>query len=231
MLAEQNCSTFYQKSIVIEFAGMPKSGKTTIVDRLSQLLRRTGCKVEEFHGGGRYAPIDKDHIKNLNLYLLSSTLQHLSKIDSDDRPARFHLLDRGLVDRAIFSEALFNLGLVDYSHVSLTHAALKCKGIINRIRPIFVFTSTTQLSLTRDYRGKIGPRTGRVMNEQMLNALLNAAKFGAWRDNIAHDQIVDIDTTSSDENIDLTFDTVTQSIIRSYPNFYTLLSSSSNDEI
>ena len=99
------------RNFVFEFAGVPKSGKTTVMDVVSHYLRRRSISVEEYHGGGRYAPIGKDALPQLNLYLAAQCLARLSSIGQPTgSPTKIYLLDRGPIDRVIFSTPSSNWG-------------------------------------------------------------------------------------------------------------------------
>src|SRR6185436_13046244 len=98
----------------VEFAGMPKSGKTTVLDIVSHHLRRSGILLNEFHGGGRYAPIDKSSLPALNMYLGGEAVAFiLTRAHREKAVNRLFLLDRGIVDRCIFTRALAALGKLD----------------------------------------------------------------------------------------------------------------------
>ncbi|MFD2792942.1 hypothetical protein ACFS27_05195 [Promicromonospora vindobonensis] len=155
---------------------MPKSGKTTVLDVVSHRIRRAGWAVADFHGGGRYAPIDKSDLASLNLYLVGSALQYLAAVGADERPPRFHLLDRGLNDRIIFSRALNAVGLVTDSHLAAVEAISGEPDVRRRVHVCFVFITTPEISLQREAANRLTAAEGRIMNTTKLEALRDAAR-------------------------------------------------------
>src|SRR5258708_7140329 len=90
-----------RKPLVIEFAGLPKAGKTTIVGHVQTFLRRCGFKVEVVVERASVSPIrDKKH-PNFNVWTATTTLaQVLEKTQTppaEDDP-HILILDRGLFD-------------------------------------------------------------------------------------------------------------------------------------
>ncbi|WP_285103999.1 hypothetical protein [Promicromonospora sp. MEB111] len=191
--------TALPRDIVIEFAGMPKSGKTTVLDILSHRIRRAGWTAADFHGGGRYAPVGKKNLASLNLYLAGSALQYVATIGSDERPPRFHLLDRGLNDRVIFSRALRSLGLLDGVHVAAIEQLADVPDVRSKVDLCFVFTTTSELSLRRERANRLTTADGRIMNSPRIEALRKAATdFSAAEPAPAGPRIIPVDTARLD---------------------------------
>jgi hypothetical protein len=90
-----------RKPIVIEFAGVPKAGKTSTLGQLQAFLKRCGFRVEIVVERASVCPIrDKRH-SNFNVWTACTTLaQVLEKTQSPSRPEDPHILilDRGLFD-------------------------------------------------------------------------------------------------------------------------------------
>lgn len=211
------------ESTVIEFAGMPKSGKTTTLNAIAQLLRRGGQKIQEFHGGGRFSPIDKEHLGNLNAYLLAEAIRYLTAIDHDDRPPRVHLMDRGVVDRAIFSTALFRLGRISCAQRDLAYSALQCDEVFSPVNLVLLFVGNPELSLERDMKLAYGPGTGRVMNVELLEALRTATIDGEWRELVSADQVEMVNTAALDGDFQNSFRLVAATIIQHCPHLTPLM--------
>ena len=105
----------------IEFSGMPKSGKTTIGDILSHSLKRSNITVKDYHGGGRYSPIEKKNLPSLNLWLANSAIQYILETkEIEYKKDTIHLLDRGLFDRCVFTKALLKMKKIDANTYSRT---------------------------------------------------------------------------------------------------------------
>lgn len=205
------------RDVVIEFAGMPKSGKTTVLDVVSHRIRRAGWAVGDFHGGGRYAPIDKNDLASRNLYLAGSALQYLAAVGADERPPRFHLLDRGLNDRIIFSRALNALGLVTDSHLAAVEAIASEPGVRSRVHACFVFVTTPEISLQREAANRLTTAEGRIMNTTKLEALRDAARTFVKEPTTDGLLIIELDTALLDGRVQDTARSVLATIPRSPP--------------
>src|SRR4051794_33039020 len=88
-------------ALVIEFAGVPKAGKTSTLNQVYAFLRRCGFKCEVVVERASVCPIkDKKHF-NFNVWTACTTLsQLLEKTQTPPRPddPDILFLDRGVFD-------------------------------------------------------------------------------------------------------------------------------------
>lgn len=185
-----------------EFAGMPKSGKTTICDSIIHFLKRSGLPITEYHGGGRYAPIDKSAIASLNLYLAVTAVEFVvTSIEREKTRNRIFVMDRGLFDRRVFTRALLDLGTIDTDEARIVNDFLGLPRVINHIDGVFLFVTSPEISLKREYKNKIVERPGRVMNRDFLTALQTAthAEVKTWQGLAKYVSV--IDTEREDGNV------------------------------
>lgn len=161
---------------VVEFAGMPKSGKTTTLEIVRHEIRRSQLATTDFHGGGRYAPIDKQNIVELNMFLAAEAVKFLAATPTHEKAAdTFHLMDRGVFDRVIFTETLRRRGLLSMDECKKVIDFLLSDFTRSRVEHIFVFVTSPKISLEREYKNKIHKISGRVMNDDMLLELQRSA--------------------------------------------------------
>lgn len=161
-----------QKDFFFEFAGMPKSGKTTVLDVVVHFLKRKGYRVEEYHGGGRYSPIDKSAIASLNVYLACKATEFiLTSSEKEKVYSRIYVLDRGLFDRMLFTRALKEMKAIDEREFESVSKFLCMSRTMNRLDGVFLFVTSPELSIERENKNKLIVRTGRVMNSDFLSTL------------------------------------------------------------
>jgi hypothetical protein len=185
-----------------EFAGMPKSGKTTICDIVVHFLKRSGFRVTEYHGGGRYAPIDKSSLPALNLYLAVKAVEFLvTNVEREKVQHRIFMMDRGLFDRRVFTRTLLNLKKIDAAEATVVSGFLGLPRLIDQIDGVFLFLTRPELSLAREYKNKLVEGPGRVMNECFLAALRTATEVetAEWQKSAKHVRV--IDTSAEDGNV------------------------------
>src|SRR5216683_1014593 len=96
-----------KRDYIFEFAGMPKSGKSTIAEIIAHFLKREGLRIHEYDGGSKYSPLCEADIGFLNLSLAYQTGGFVtSAVGGRTKNHKIYLLDKGLIDRLIFTEAL-----------------------------------------------------------------------------------------------------------------------------
>ena len=91
---------------VIEFAGMPRSGKTTALEIMESVLKKERKRIRVLYEGARISPLDKSDRYNYNAWSFHNTVNRIleARLDGYD----FILVDRGVLDHAAFLEAIAN---------------------------------------------------------------------------------------------------------------------------
>jgi thymidylate kinase len=161
-----------KRDYFFEFAGMPKSGKTTVSEVVVHYLKRRGFRVREYHGGGRYAPIDKSAHSSLNLYLIGKAVEFvITSVERENTQSRIFLMDRGIFDGCIFTNVQLRMGKIDTSEAAALKGYLTIPRLVSRIDGVFLFVTEPQLSMSRETRNKLTQKSGRVMNTSFLENL------------------------------------------------------------
>lgn len=188
-----------RKDYVLEFAGMPKSGKTTVLDIVAHYFKREGLRLGEYHGGGRYVPIDKTAIASLNMLLAAKAAEYVLTTSERERDGtRVFLMDRGVFDRYIFTRMLEEEGRIDAAESRAISSFLLAPRLTRPIDAVFAFTTSPAISLRREYANKLVEREGRVMNADRLGNLrrLTREAVTELREHFA--LITEIDTELTD---------------------------------
>jgi thymidylate kinase len=172
------------RDFFFEFAGMPKSGKTTIAEIVIHSLKRSGYLVTEYHGGGRYIPIDKSARGSLNIAVACKTVEFiLLSAEREKEYGRLFILDRGLFDCCIFTAMLRDSGKISTREAAAILDFVTVDRLTSRMDATFLFVTSPELSLERENHNKLSVQPGRVMNTEFLSSLrttaLNEAKVRA----------------------------------------------------
>ncbi|SRR6266487_75803 len=168
-----------KRDYVFEFAGMPRSGKSTIVDIIGHFLKREGFSIQEYDGGSKHNPLSDADIGILNLVLAGQTVELIaSAVGSKTKAHKIYLLDRGLIDRFIFTEALLQEGKIDEVEAKRVYDFLTLPRLLKRIDGVFVFVTSPELALARENVNKLVKSSGEVMNEKFLTTLYTATLDG-----------------------------------------------------
>jgi hypothetical protein len=160
------------RDFFFEFAGMPKSGKTTTLDVIVHFLKRREYRVEEYHGGGRYSPIDKSSLASLNIYLACKAMEFIvTSAEKEKIHSRIFIMDRGLFDRMLFTKALKEMNKINDEEFESISKFLSIPRITSKLDGVFLFTTSPELSIERENKNKLIVKTGRVMNTDFLSML------------------------------------------------------------
>ena len=218
-----------ERDYIFEFAGMPQSGKTFVKAILAHYLKRMDYPVVEYNGGSRYSglPIYRMPIGELNEKLARHIQNVVRSIVGGQNPDHnIYFLDRGLIDRCIFTDALARDKKVSQETAEKLYASLTAPGLLERLDGVFIFITSPETALVREYAGKLVKRgivrsQGDVMNEHFLREMRLAAE--EWhklvnRQRNSHIRYVElIDTTSMDTDMQKVARNVFDSISEQYP--------------
>src|SRR6266567_4792282 len=172
------------RSYIFEFAGMPQSGKTAVKDILAHYLKRMEYPLEEHNGGSRYSgfPIYDMPIGELN-ERLAKNIESLMRfiLEKQNAEHKIYLLDRGIIDRCIFTNALVQDKKISQEQAKKLYEALTVPTFLERLDGVFIFITSPETALVREYAGKLLKREdvrsqGDVMNERFLREMHFSAK-------------------------------------------------------
>jgi hypothetical protein len=176
-----------RKSVVIEFAGVPKAGKTTTLGQIQAFFKRCGFKVEVVVERASVCPIkDKKHV-NFNIWTACTTLaQILEKTQNPPRPDDPHILilDRGIFDAICWLRVMERLQRIRGAERETVEKFLLIPDWRNRISGVIFMTVSPKEAMKRE-QGMlpvIGGQ-GSVMNESVLNQMISVRKqpLMTWR--------------------------------------------------
>ncbi|HUU83057.1 MAG TPA: NUDIX domain-containing protein [Phycisphaerae bacterium] len=178
----QECEA--QRPFFFEFAGTPKSGKSTIIGIVSHFLHRTGFSVvQPVEGASLRTPETlRDDWLAFNAWSVCCALHHILEMAHEKEPPEIVLLDRGLFDAAAWMEFLeASQGrLSDLDRAVITDF-LMLDLWRKREVAVFLFTADRQTSLARETHCKLTAEHGSVMNPEILAGLNDAYLRAAER--------------------------------------------------
>lgn len=163
-----------RRPLFVEFAGLPKSGKTTAVNSLALFLRRNDIPVKVVAERASVCPIRQKVHMFFNTWTgcmsLVSILEALQV-----REHRVVVMDRGIFDTLIWMTLLRKLGkMTDAEHKVITEFfLLHCwRGLIDLV---IYMTTTVESALRREFKDLLTEKPGSIMNPSTLNLYLEAA--------------------------------------------------------
>ena len=178
--AEQAAKRFAEtarKPIVIEFAGVPKAGKTSTLTQVQAFFKRCGFRTEVVVERASICPIrDKKHA-NFNIWIVCTTLaQILEKTQDPPRVDDPHILflDRGLFDSICWLSMMEHLARIRHADRELVEKFLCIDDWQKRISAVIVMVASAEDAMKRE-QGYLPAENGKgsIMNKEVLTQIKN----------------------------------------------------------
>lgn len=174
-----------RKPVVIEFAGVPKAGKTTTLNQVQSFLKRCGFRVEVVIERASVCPIkDKKHA-NFNVWTACTTLaQILEKTQDPPRIDDPHvlILDRGIFDAISWFRMMEKLERIRTNDRITIEDFLRIADWRERITGVIVMVASPKDAMKRE-KGllPVEDAGGSIMNEEVLGRMLEITKETAHK--------------------------------------------------
>ncbi len=189
------------KPVVIEFAGLPKAGKSSTLSSVQMFLKRCGFKTEVVVERASICPIkDKKHA-HFNVWTACTTLaQILEKTQEPPRAddAQILFLDRGLFDAICWFRVMERLCRVRKEDRERIEKFLKIADWGEKITGVVLMTANPSDALKRE-KGllEIVGAPGSIMNPEVLNQLRSI--YDRTAEELREEfNVIRIDTSSDD---------------------------------
>lgn len=164
-----------RKPIVIEFAGLPKAGKTTTLNSVQAFLKRCGFRVKVVVERASVCPIrDKRHA-NFNVWTASTTLAQI--LEHTQTPPRADdpdvlILDRGIFDAICWLSGMEKLARLRAEDRKAIEQFLLRGDWCKRINGVVLMTASAKDALEREkgYLPVVG-QGGSIMNAEVLASM------------------------------------------------------------
>ena len=189
------------KPFVIEFTGIPRTGKTTTINNLSDFFKKGGFNtqiVEEFTTSKYFKDTFMRQIEGLNpedrdILIIEEVTKQIERARQTD--AEIVLVDRGINDRQIWNYRRYMLD--ELSKDRYTYLRDKYKDKSKELIDALVITYTDYLtSLKRDYLNSLALERRRFLNSQNINKYNEYLQSLNSLFNESVDNIFMIDTTN-----------------------------------
>jgi len=183
--------------IFVEFAGTPKSGKSTCIEGVRHFFRRTGYRVlAPTEGASKRTPYFlRGNLVAFNAwsacYAVSSILEARYHSDHYD----VALLDRGLFDAFAWFEFLKSSGRLSDGDQRAINDFLMIEEWRTQIGLVVLLVADAQTSMNRENADKLIFEEGRAMNKDVLHGLNEAYKAVKEHHSAAFPKLIDIDTS------------------------------------
>ena len=168
-----------RRPIVIEFAGVPKAGKSSTIAQVCAFLKRCGFNVKVVVERASVCPIrDKKHA-TFNVWTACTTLaQILENTQDPPRPddPDVLVLDRGIFDAVCWLTMMDRLKRLSGADREAMEGFLLLRDWQRRITGVVVMFVSPRDALGREQGFLPVTRHGSIMNEQVLQSILDTTK-------------------------------------------------------
>ena len=169
-----------RKPLVIEFAGVPKAGKTTTLSHVQTFLKRSGFRTDVVVERASVCPIrDKKHA-NFNIWTACTTLAQI--LDKTQEPPRADdpqilFLDRGLFDSICWLTMMEQISRLRSSEREIIQRFLTIDDWRKRISAVFVMLVSPSDAMKRE-QGilPVDEKEGSIMNPLILEQIKKVNK-------------------------------------------------------
>lgn len=170
-----------RKPIVIEFAGVPKAGKSTTLANVQTFLKRCGFRTDVVVERASVCPIrDKKHA-NFNVWTACTTLAQNPPREGDPQ---ILFLDRGLFDSICWMTMMEQIARIRKEELRIAEAFFTVEDWSDRITAVFAMLASPEDSMSREQgvlpvEGKVGS----IMNLDILKKIkaVNEQCIEKWK--------------------------------------------------
>lgn len=175
-----NANSILRKPIVLEFCGSPKSGKSTCIEAVKNVLRECKYNVYVIHEKAKICPITNKFDPMFNFWTVTNTINELMEImdrnymyDTKEK-VDVILIDRGIYDSLIWFKWLELNNAISRKQFIKIYKLLSLDTIKRKIDKIFIFESDTAESLNREPGSEFTNKKSIIMNTDVLNSFNDA---------------------------------------------------------
>lgn len=158
-----------RRPIVIEFAGSPKSGKTSALNSLDIFLRRNGFRTRVLTERASVCPIPNKFDPIFNIWTGCAALNQLmDTIANNSVNVDVIIMDRGFFDALCWFEWQRAEGLLrkdDYRRFTEFFLSPRFRMVVDLV---LAFDASPETSIEREYRNLLTRREGSVMRKEVL---------------------------------------------------------------
>jgi len=185
-----------RRPIIIEFAGCPKSGKTSCINSLAMFLRRNKFRTRILTERASTCPIIGKHDPLFNTWTMASTVIELSEIIANNsKDYDVIILDRGFFDSLCWFNWMRSKNFIDDNNYEATCTFLKMRRWRSVIDLVYVFLVSPEESISREQSNLLTKKTGSIMQPKILESIKDAIQTTVKENPNMYRNLEEIDTT------------------------------------
>ena len=164
-----------KRTIVIEFCGSPKSGKTSCINSLAIFLKRNGFTVHVVEERASVCPVSDKHSPMFNIWTSCMSLANMiGTLENKEKTIDVLILDRGIFDALCWFQWLSNTGRMEQKLKESAESFLLQKRFVQNINLVFALEASPDVSIKREFANLLTTKIGTIMNPAVLGEYRNA---------------------------------------------------------
>ncbi len=163
--------------MIIEFAGLPRSGKTTIAELVADYFRRTGVETRLYKEGAIRSPVPRTDRVDIAAWIANTALNSVLEASTSHGKHSLSVLDRGLFDALAFIQLLRLDGSVGQGECAAMAQYFSSTLWTKRVDIVYFLDITPDLALSRDVATMVGSPPGLITNLRTLQLLSEAYRL------------------------------------------------------
>lgn len=213
-----------RRPYVVEFSGLPKSGKSTCIEAVKKILSAYGFKVRVIVEKASLCSLDKFDVM-FNFWTLSSFVNELNEVLQLNERTRNNdkcdiiLCDRGLFDSYVwFTWHYKKKSLLDKDYDLLKNLALWDK-FLNKIHSVIILKSKPDDAMKREpAKSLVRDISHSIMKKPVLSSLNSCINSAIKKFKKTNTEIIQVDSVYNKET-ELKFEVV-KAVLKCMDNYY-----------
>lgn len=186
-----------KKPLIVEFTGLPKSGKTTVLNNLSLFLRRNGISNIIITERASECPIKDKHSPEFNIWTGCMTLVNILNL-SQTNNYDVIIVDRGIFDSLIWLNLMKERRKIISDELKIFENFFLLDRWRKKIDLIVLMTCNIEIALQREFKDLLTDIEGSIMNREFLKKFYDTVKSTKNKyQNLFNELIITIDTSST----------------------------------
>lgn len=188
--------TSRKRPLIVEFSGLPKSGKTTVVNSLALFLRRNQIPTVIITERATVCPIKNKEHPDFNIWTgCTSLINMLNYKQRDDNYVI--IIDRGIFDTLIWLNLLNQSGKLNDNDLKIFEDFFLLDRWRSKIDLVISMKTSIEKALEREFKDLLTDIEGSIMNKPFLTKFLSVMDFTIEKYGKQFNKLIEMDTSDT----------------------------------
>ena len=184
--------------MIVEFAGLPRSGKSSVIEVARDYFLRSGLQLRMTGEAARTCPFGSDHRVEIACWTANQALNSVLAARFSLPREVLVLQDRGLFDALAFFRLLLDEGIIRTDTLAEFSSYFASTRWARLVDLVILFDVSPEVALERDMAARLSAGEGTITNRSTLPKLAEAYDWAAEHYSDVFPRIERVDTTSAE---------------------------------